>query len=181
MALESFNKEMPVSYIVDYLKRRTPSDTEFYLNFQNRDFTRSAQTKYILEMIENALTNNTREKTISGRSDVHIEHIMPRELLRERNKVIENSWQKELGTRASEYSMFVNRIGNLTLLGSELNITASNYPFIEKKKKYEQSIIMLTKEICQEDKWTFEEINIRSVYLAGIAKKIWNFNNLDLK
>ncbi|MFD6443161.1 DUF262 domain-containing protein, partial [Peribacillus sp. NPDC060186] len=126
LALESFNKEMPVSYIVDYLKRRTPSDTEFYLNFQNRDFTRSAQTKYILEMIENALTNNTREKTISGRSDVHIEHIMPRELLRKRNKVIENSWQKELGTRASEYSMFVNRIGNLTLLGSELNITASN-------------------------------------------------------
>ncbi|MFJ9382570.1 DUF1524 domain-containing protein [Peribacillus sp. NPDC101481] len=27
-----------------------------------------------------------------------------------------------------------NRIGNLTLLGSELNITASNYPFLEKKK-----------------------------------------------
>ncbi|CAH0125531.1 hypothetical protein SRABI134_00110 [Peribacillus sp. Bi134] len=73
LALKSFNKEMPVSYIVDYL-RRTPSDTEFYLNFQNRDFTRSAQTKYILEMIENALTNNTREKKISGRSDVHIEH-----------------------------------------------------------------------------------------------------------
>ncbi|WP_440969644.1 GmrSD restriction endonuclease domain-containing protein [Peribacillus frigoritolerans] len=76
------------------LRGETPSDTEFYLNFQNRDFTRSAQTKYILEMIENALTNNTREKTICGRSDVHIEHIMPRELLRKRNKVIENSWQK---------------------------------------------------------------------------------------
>lgn len=69
-------------------------------------------------MIENALTNNTRERTISDRSDVHIEHIMPRELLRKRNKVIENSWEKEPGTRASEYSMFVNRIGNLTLLGS---------------------------------------------------------------
>jgi hypothetical protein len=41
---------------------------------------------------------------------------------------------KELGTRASEYSMFVNRIGNLTLFGSELNITASNYPFLENKK-----------------------------------------------
>ncbi|MES9740447.1 DUF1524 domain-containing protein, partial [Peribacillus frigoritolerans] len=38
------------------------------------------------------------------------------------------------GTRASEYSMFVNRIGNLTLFGSELNITASNYPFLENKK-----------------------------------------------
>ncbi|WP_397314629.1 GmrSD restriction endonuclease domain-containing protein [Peribacillus frigoritolerans] len=25
-------------------------------------------------------------------------------------------------------------IGNLTLLGSELNITASNFPFLDKKK-----------------------------------------------
>ncbi|WP_430142742.1 GmrSD restriction endonuclease domain-containing protein [Peribacillus frigoritolerans] len=41
---------------------------------------------------------------------------------------------KELGARASEYSMFVNRIGNLTLFGSVLNITASNYPFLENKK-----------------------------------------------
>ncbi|MCZ0871253.1 DUF262 domain-containing HNH endonuclease family protein [Peribacillus sp. AS_2] len=177
LALESFSKENPVSYIVEFLKKRAPTDNEFYLNFQNRDFTRSAQTKYILEMIENALTNNTKEKTISGRTDVHIEHIMPREIVRKSVKEIETTWQKELGSRAPEYSMFVNRIGNLTLLGSELNISASNYPFLEKKKKYEQSIIMLTKEICQEEKWTFEEISIRSAYLAGIAKKIWNFNN----
>ncbi|MBR8645875.1 HNH endonuclease [[Brevibacterium] frigoritolerans] len=67
--------------------------------------------------------------------------------------------------------MFVNRIGNLTLLGSELNITASNHPFLEKKKKYEQSIIMLTKEICQEDKWTFEEINIRVCILLALLRR----------
>lgn len=71
---------------------------------------------------------------ISDRSDVHIEHIMPRELLRKRNKVIENSWQKNQEQELLNIQWFVNRIGNLTLLGSELNITASNYPFLEKKK-----------------------------------------------
>ncbi|MBT2727393.1 hypothetical protein J7E63_10650 [Bacillus sp. ISL-75] len=59
LALESFDKEDPVTYILDYLIKRTPSDTEFYLSFQSREFTRSPQTKYILEMIGNALTNNT--------------------------------------------------------------------------------------------------------------------------
>lgn len=181
LALEAFTREKPDSYIVEYLKKRAPTDNEFYLKFQNRDFSRNAQTKYILEMIENELTNNTKEKMISVRTDVHIEHIMPREIVRKIGKEVDYSWQRELGSRASEYLMYVNRIGNLTLLGSELNITASNFPFLEKKKKYEQSIIMLTKEVCQEDKWTFEEISIRSAYLAGIAKKIWNFNNFVIK
>jgi uncharacterized protein with ParB-like and HNH nuclease domain len=178
LALESFTKENPVSYIVGFLRKRAPTDNEFYLNFQNRDFSRSTQTKYILEKIENVLTNNTKEKKINGRTDVHIEHIMPRDIGRKNGNERVNSWHKDLGSRASEYLTYVNRIGNLTLLGCELNISASNFPFIEKKKVYEKSNIMLTKEICQEDKWTFEEIKIRSAYLAGIAKKIWNFKNI---
>jgi len=181
LALEAFSKDNPVFYIVDFLKKRAPNDNEFYLNFQSRDFTRSAQTKYILEQIENTLTNNTREKTIRDQNDVHVEHIMPKEIVRKNGKENDNSWQKELGSRASEFLMFVNKIGNLTLLGNELNISASNYPFLEKKKRYRQSNIMLTREICQDDKWTFEEISIRSAYLSGIAKKIWNFNNLFIK
>ncbi|WP_251552391.1 DUF262 domain-containing protein [Neobacillus muris] len=178
LALEAFNQDNPAKYIIEYLNKRTPSDTEFYLNFQSRDFTRSSQTKYILEMIENELTNNTKEKMINTRTDVHIEHIMPRELIRKRASEIESEWKRELGSRASEYPMYVNRIGNLTLLGSELNITASNSPFNEKKKKYEKSVIHLTKEICQNERWTFEEIERRSEQLASIAKKIWNFKNL---
>lgn len=178
LALEAFKQEKPVKYIIEYLKKKTPSDIEFFLNFQSRDFTRSSQTKYILERIENELTNNTKEKMIGNRTDVHIEHIMPRELVRKKSKETESTWKVELGSRASEYPMFVNRIGNLTLLGSELNITASNNPFVEKKKKYEQSVICLTKDICQNERWTFDEIEQRSEYLANIAKKIWNFVNL---
>ena len=52
---------MPVSYIVDYLKRRTPSDTEFYLNFQNRDFTRSAQTRKSFWMVDVLMYNSSAE------------------------------------------------------------------------------------------------------------------------
>nr|WP_304220278.1 DUF262 domain-containing HNH endonuclease family protein [Fredinandcohnia onubensis] len=178
LAMESFDKENPIKYIIEYLKKRTPSDTEFYLSFQNRDFTRSSQTKYILEKIENALTNNTKEKMINSRADVHIEHIMPRELVRKKSKGNGDSWEKDLGSRVSEHQLFVNRIGNLTLLGSELNIGASNNPFMEKKQKYAQSNILLTNEISKKKKWNFEEIENRSKYLAGIAKLIWSFKNL---
>jgi uncharacterized protein with ParB-like and HNH nuclease domain len=179
LSLEAFEKDNPVRYIIDYLNKRTPSDTEFYLNFQSRDFTRTSQTKYILELIENELTNNTKEKMISSRTDVHIEHIMPRELIRKRATIdIENEWQSELGPRVSEYPLYVNRIGNLTLLGSELNITASNNPFNEKKKNYERSVILLTKDLCQKERWTFDEIEKRSEHLASVAKRIWNFKKL---
>jgi len=178
LALEAFSKEDPAAYIVGYLKKRAPTDNEFYSSFQKRDFCRTPQTKYILENIENVLTNNTREKLINTHTDVHVEHIMPRDIGRKSINEKEIVWQKELGSRFSDYSIYVNRIGNLTLLGSELNITASNNPFVEKKKKYKQSNIALTKELCQEEKWTFEEIKMRSAYLAGIAKKIWSFSNL---
>ncbi|MBD8069296.1 DUF262 domain-containing protein [Bacillus sp. PS06] len=177
LALESFDKEDPVAYIIDYLKKRTPSDTEFYISFHSRDFTRSSQTKYILEMIENTLTNNTKEKMINSRTDVHIEHIMPRELSK-RSKGSVRTWEKELGSRVNEHQLFVNRIGNLTLLGSELNIGASNNPFDEKKQRYSQSNILLTKEICKKKKWTFEEIESRSKQLSVMAKQIWSFNKI---
>lgn len=178
LALEAFTKDKPVKYIIEYLKKRTPSYTEFFLNFRNRDFTRSSQTKYILEMIENALTNNTKEKMISSRTDVHIEHIMPRDLVRKRTIEGENTWQDELGSRASEYTLYVNRIGNLTLLGSELNIIASNQPFIEKKKNYSKSNILMTREICKNEKWDYSLIDKRSEKLAKISNKIWNFKKL---
>jgi len=177
LAMESFDKENPATYIIEYLKKRTPSDTEFFLNFHSRDFARSPQTKYILEVIENNLTNNTKEKMVNTRTDVHIEHIMPREL-RNRTKGILSTWEEELGIRSSEHQLFVNRIGNLTLLGSELNIGASNKPFAEKKQRYGHSNILLTKELCKKMKWGFVEIENRSKYLAGIAKQIWSFNNL---
>ncbi|RDW16133.1 hypothetical protein CWR48_18285 [Oceanobacillus arenosus] len=174
LALEAFTKQNPIYYIIGYLKNKTPTDNEFFLHFQSRDFNRSGQTKYILEAIENFLTNNTKEKIIGERSDVHIEHIMPREIGRMNSN---NDWQKELGVKATEYTLYVNKIGNLTLLGSELNITASNSSFSKKKGKYEQSAITITKNLCQKQRWTFDEIVKRSKYLAGLAKKIWAFNN----
>jgi uncharacterized protein with ParB-like and HNH nuclease domain len=177
LAIEAFDKANPANYIIEYLKKRTPSDTEFFLSFQSRDFSRSPQTKYIFETIENTLTNNTKEKMINSRTNVHIEHIMPRKL-RKNSKGSLGKWEKELGQRVSEHQLFVNRIGNLTLLGSGLNIGASNSPFEEKKLRYAQSNIQLTKEICKKKKWDFEEIENRSKYLAGIAKQIWKFNNI---
>lgn len=179
LALESFQKDDPAAYVVEYLKKRTPSDTEFYLNFQNRVFNRSNITKYILEVIEDAVTNNTGEKMISNRTDVHIEHIMPRELKKRFKGHVKSSWEKELGSRASEHQLFVNRIGNLTLLGSELNIGASNNSFTEKKQRYAQSIILLTRDICKKKSWTFNEIESRSKFLAGYAKQIWNFKKIS--
>lgn len=178
LAVEAFKSKNPGNYIVKYLSQKTPTDIEFVNSFRTKDFYRNNQTKYILEMIEESLTNNTREKTINSRTDVHIEHIMPREIERTRTRDMYGSWQDYLGEAATDYKNYVNKIGNLTLLGSELNLKVSNHPFEEKKKNYRLSNIKITQNICQVPEWTFQTIQQRGLGFAKIAKEIWNFNHI---
>lgn len=103
---------------------------------------------------------------------------MPREIGRTRTRDLYGSWQDYLGEAATDYKNYVNKIGNLTLLGSELNLKASNHPFEEKKKNYRLSNIKITQNICQVPEWTFQTIQQRGLVFAKIAKEIWNFNHI---
>lgn len=176
LAIEGLNKESIVSYIVGYLQDRTPGDEEFYNNFKSKDFMPNDQTKYILETIENFMTNNTGELIINGRSNVHIEHIMPKDIsLKMHNKTYNDDWKLQLGNDIKKHKDYVNKIGNLTLLGSGLNISASNNSFNNKKNNYAISNVKMTKDICDYDNWGIAEIDNRSDALAKIALLIWNY------
>ncbi|AOT72788.1 DUF262 domain-containing protein [Geosporobacter ferrireducens] len=179
LAIHSFSQENPVKYIVEYLKTRTPSDEEFFSSFKDRDFLRDDQTKYILESIENFITNNTNEKTMNNRQDVHIEHIMPVEIHSGNAKKSFGDWEYYLGEDATKHKSFVNRIGNLTLLGSGLNISASNNPFQAKTKIYSYSNIQITKKLCNYEKWGLKEISKRGEELAKAALLIWNYAGIE--
>ena len=173
LAIEAFVSSDPVKFISNYLYQRTPSDEEFMTAFKTREFNRSDQTKYILEQLEHMHTNNTNEKSINGRDEVHIEHIMPVEIASKKAKSKMGDWEKYLGDDAKQHKKYVNRIGNLTLLGSELNIIASNNPFEEKRREYAKSNILITKEISRYEYWGIGEIETRGQNLAELARRIW--------
>jgi len=61
----------------------------------------------------------------------------------------------------------------MTLLASDLNITASNNPFTAKKKFYRKSNILLTKELSQMANFKFYHLDKRGEELAQLAVKIW--------
>ena len=180
LSTEAFKHEDPVLFIIEYLKQSTPSDDDFVNSFANRLFNRSDQTKYILESIEDFTTNSTGEKSINGREEVHIEHIMPVEISSKKSLKKFGDWESLLGDEAREHKFYINRIGNLTLLGSEMNIVASNNPFEDKKKEYKKSNIVITNDVCWFSKWGLNEIEIRSRKLAEIAVEIWNYNKVTL-
>ncbi|MBL7143310.1 MAG: DUF262 domain-containing protein [Phycisphaerae bacterium] len=159
--------------ISDYLKERTPKDDEFKAKFIQRDFRQDTQTKYVLEQFE-YFKVGTREKRISGRQNVHIEHIMPLTIISKRCKKRHGGdWRKYLGENAGKHSEYVHKIGNLTLLAAELNVPASNNPFASKKTFYEKSEIRITNNLCMFDDWQIGEIQKRSNQLAGTALEIW--------
>ncbi|MDF5952684.1 HNH endonuclease family protein [Pseudomonas aeruginosa] len=83
------------------------------------------------------------------------------------------AWREAMGEAADQHELFVNRWGNLTLLGGKLNITASNQPFAEKLALYRQSKIALSQALAAYEDWGLPEIEARQAQLAEIAEGIW--------
>ena len=146
------------------LESASPSRDEFVLAFRNQSMGRQYIVNYIFRSIENQLS--PEEKTLLNTQGVHIEHIMPQTLSPE--------WKAVLGEDVGLHESYVNRWGNLTLLGGKLNSSASNRSFGDKKSNYEQSKIALAVELVGYQSWGLEQIDERQKKLAVIADDLWS-------
>ncbi|WP_252275512.1 DUF262 domain-containing protein [Pseudomonas subflava] len=145
------------------LEAASPSSEEFVLAFRQQSMGRQYIVNYTFRGIENHLS--PEEKTLLNTQQVHIEHIMP--------QTLSLAWREALGEDADQHELFVNRWGNLTLLGGKLNITASNQPFAEKLALYRQSKIALSQALAAYEGWGLPQIEARQAQLAEIAEGIW--------
>lgn len=145
------------------LEAASPSSEEFVLAFRNQSMGRQYIVNYIFRGIENHLS--PEEKTLQNTQGVHIEHIMP--------QTLSPAWRDTLGEDADQHALYINRWGNLTLLGGKLNIGASNLPFANKVEIYQQSKIALARELANQESWGLEQIDERQEKLAAIAEGIW--------
>lgn len=95
-----------------------------------------------------------------------VEHVLPR------SETHLSGWPEFDG---DEHLDYVSRIGNLTLLGNADNRpgSADNRSFSRKKAIYENSVILLTREIAQAMAWSPEEIEKRQDRLARLAAEVW--------
>ena len=125
-----------------------------------------AYIKYVLFQIEKSIYGTTPEY-----EDGSIEHIIP-----QKPSV---SWLKLDEDKSNIYSR-INQIGNLTLLDANqlvsYNSKASNNPYEEKIKIYNDSIYRTTRDIVKEEpKFTLDSVDRRNRKLADIIIKMFRY------
>jgi len=131
--------------------------------FLQKSFTNDTFVKMLLRNIENSYKG---EKTLKGNSIVWLEHILPR------NPKSGSAWL-EIFTDPKDRIDSTYKIGNLTLLLNRLDTQASNKPFSEKKLKYQQSEIKITRELLELDKWDSTSIIERTTKLFDLVTQLW--------
>lgn len=158
---DSSGKDIPAArkILIDAM----PDRDELITGFRHQVMGRKYVIDYVLRKIEASL--DTEEKTPHGTSVVHIEHILP--------QTLSDDWRAVLGKRVDEHASYVDRWGNLTLLGGRRNIKASNGPFAKKRAIYADSAIKLTSRLSTRESWGLEAIEARQVELAELADAVW--------
>jgi uncharacterized protein with ParB-like and HNH nuclease domain len=149
-------KDVNLAYI-PLLQPLMPSADEFEAAFKNLLPRRTAWARYLLATIEQR--ERGYEETLLGPSStLHVEHIYP---------------QNPSFAKWPDHSQWVGRLGNLTLLGRRLNTQASNSRFVDKKPKYADSKIEMTKELSQIPDWSPDTIVERQAKLFNTAVQVW--------
>jgi len=147
-----------IENIIKEIQQLTKSDKEFVYDFSNFIVKSPKTIRYLFRKIENF--NENEIKVNENNNKVHIEHIMPQK-------------PKDWGVVKEDHAAYVNRFGNLTLLGGEYNRSATNSTFDRKKEIYKNSKIKITYNISKKDKWNIKDIEDRQTELAKIAKDVW--------
>ncbi|SIR88249.1 Uncharacterized conserved protein, contains ParB-like and HNH nuclease domains [Haladaptatus litoreus] len=174
LAQNAFESDNPIQYIVDYLESegRFPNDDQFRRHFVQEDFSRTDRTKYILSKIEEIHFGHGGKEVVESRYRVHIEHILPERP----GKNLTKLWLEPFGITEDEHDDFKKRIGNLTLLEDDPNISASNRSLKKKQEYYTENAtdFKMTHELEDQDQWGISEIEARSERLAQIAaEEVW--------
>ncbi|MCS0791649.1 DUF262 domain-containing HNH endonuclease family protein [Cytobacillus firmus] len=157
--------------VISYMHTLTPDET-FKENI-SIFMTKSNDLAFYLlnEFEKNKLTGVT---PLEHSPSQHVEHIMPKNLSRARNRLAE--WAN---VRDDErYDSYKYRLGNLLILESEINQRASNKDFDFKKTCYADSGLYYPTEIATKNVWDFDEIVARQEEMAQDAINIWNYPEL---
>ncbi len=136
---------------------------------EKRDIERAVLENEISEQIarfiltQYEMSKRTGEtKTVLGKTS--LEHILPQS----------PDDIKDWGMTLEEHSVYVGRLGNLTLVAPKINQKASNRPFAEKKKILEKSEIKITIELAKQyQNWSKQEIQKRTSELLEFVFLKW--------
>ena len=96
-----------------------------------------------------------------------IEHILPSS---------PKHWSNWYGFRDVDPEDWVQRLGNLTLMGPTDNKPGSKYngDYSRKRESYDDSSIAVTRSLSRYDEWTPEAVTARQKSMARRALDVWS-------
>ncbi|PTN12706.1 DUF262 domain-containing protein [Nitrosomonas aestuarii] len=147
------------------LKTITPNDKEFSEAFSTFKSTKEEFSRYYIRGIETAITEDREAYYIlnDNPAEITLEHIYPKKP--QGNYPLIND---------DDSSLYLNRLGNQTLLQQSVNSELKSAAFEEKKKRFKESPYVLTSELAQyEGDWKAEYINDRQRRMSIYAIKAW--------
>ncbi|HAJ32745.1 MAG TPA: hypothetical protein DCK79_05170 [Candidatus Atribacteria bacterium] len=153
-----------------YVKENV-DDEIFKRNFASRNFKFGEQrTKYILWK----LFDPTGE-TILDIKEIETEHIMPQTLSEQWIKDLQKQIGEDENQITALHEEMLNHIGNLTIIKEAWNRSMSNRMFVQKKIDYRKSEFPITRELKDNNKWVFNDIENRSKRFSEKAVEIWKW------
>lgn len=169
--------------ISNYFKDKTKhiDDAVFENYFTNRSFKGSERrTKYILWRLNNkafagAVTLNA--------DNVNTEHVLPKNLTEKWEHYLSSATGASSTEIKKKHDTHLNKLGNMTLLEHRWNKAMKDAEFEakvsgnSKHKGYKDSDLGMTREISTKySKWTFLEIESRTLEMSKAARKVWTFH-----
>ncbi len=162
--------------VLEILREHTPDDEEFESSFASFPFVPAVinRARYALEMFEYQAIGHKNEYYLADPDELELEHIIPKAADKASTKKDFGDWPSYLGEGWKvKHTKMLHRIGNMTLLADELNVVASNNPFLAKRKEYKESNIRLTKDLASYAQFKFKAVEDRSKAFAKQAVGIW--------
>jgi Protein of unknown function DUF262/Protein of unknown function (DUF1524) len=153
----------------DSMSSVVANDDVFETSFSTKSISKKPFARYLLSALESHMRSEEglNELSIIEYVDkVNLEHVLP-----ERPSA---GWeiQEEL------HRSYSKRIGNMTLLGSDVNRDIGNTTIDEKLQAYSESELKINAELVERigkpAKWDIPEIEERQVELARMAPKVWH-------
>lgn len=146
------------------IRNIVPTDEQFLRSFKIASVSKNYIARYYLSEIEKSYRSTTELGPIQNPEKINLEHILP---------VTPSNLDDWPEVDGEIHKTYYRRIGNLTLLDKKMNSEQGNDKFDIKKGVYSDSEVIITKNLCEYEKWSPESIDRRQKELADKAVKIW--------
>lgn len=170
-----YHNGITTNEIIKQIQKHFPNNKNLKFSIENKEIkgqSDSRKIKYILRETANEVDLDKELVIKSSTKDIHLEHILPKSPSKN------SEWKTEFRVEEAREE-YTYKIGNLTLLLGNINNSASNKDFSDKKQIYNGSNIPANHDIAKKNNWSKKEIDERSEMMADkITKYLESLTNI---